>query len=83
MMKCIIEECNCFAKDRDYFFENEPLCDIHYIGYLEYLVQSFNVAISDFRADDSFTKYKIELKPVPVQKKLSSEVKSSSFKIKM
>ena len=84
-MKCVIENCQCTAKVRDYFFDDEPLCYEHYCGYLEFLVESFNVKVTAETAESSFEKYKIELKPLPAPqpKPKPKKQSSSAFKMKM
>lgn len=85
-MECIFEECNCIAKEREkYFFEGEPMCDMHYAGYLEWLLDSFNVYVSAERAESSFEKYKIDLRPITTKPRRKPKKKkvSSSFRIKM
>ncbi len=83
-MECIFEECNCVAEERKYFFDDEPMCIMHYAGYLEWLMDSFNVEVSAERAESSFEKYKIALKPFPAPPKPKPKKKANSgFKMKM
>lgn len=83
-MKCIIEDCYSDAKDRKYFFIDEPMCDLHYAGYLEWLLDSLNIEVSAEMAESSFEKYKIELKPLrPSPAKPKPKQPVSGFKMKM
>jgi hypothetical protein len=83
-MECIFEGCICEAKEREkYFFEDEPMYDMHYAGYLEWLLDSFNVYVSTERAESSFEKYKIDLRPIVPRPKPKKKKKTSSFRMKI
>lgn len=62
-MSCIL--CTNSGKDRKYFFPGKLLCDEHYAGYLEYLVDDFEDEMTSSSKSSAFEKYKIRLEPRP------------------
>ncbi len=52
----MIDNCQCKAKERKYYLRYEPLCDMHYLGYLELLLDSLNIEVSNEKATSSFVR---------------------------
>lgn len=85
-MSCVL--CGKTAKERKYFFPGEPLCDEHYAGYLEYVIDGFEDEMTSSEVSSAFEKYKISLvpKPKPIIKpmpKPSPSPYSSPYKMGM
>jgi len=73
MSKCIL--CTNRGEERKYFLENEPMCDIHYIGYLEFLLDDSEEEVTAEDANNAYEGYKLsmELKPRPLSEKEKEE----------
>jgi len=64
MEKCIL--CADSARERKYFFKEEPLCTMHYAEYLEFLIEEKGHTITVDDASSAFNKYKLTLEPTPL-----------------
>lgn len=64
MKSCIF--CTNIGKERKLFFPGKPMCDQHYIGYLEFLIEDFEDEITDSDKQSTYERYKIKLEPKPV-----------------
>ena len=70
------------GKDRRYFFQDSPLCDVDYTSYLEVLIEEMEDEVTAESARSAFEKHKITLepKPVPVARKEKKKTSRSSIR---
>ena len=71
MEKCIL--CADAARERKYFFKEEPLCTMHYSEYLEFLIEEKGHRITVDDASSAFSKYKLTLEPTPLSERARAE----------
>ena len=71
MKKCIL--CGDTAQTRKYFFEEKPLCSMHYAEYLEVLIEDKEQTITTDDASSAFNKYKLTLEPTPLSESQRAE----------
>ena len=76
MNKCIL--CADTAEERKYFFEDEPLCEMHYAEYLEFLIDDMKEDVTSKGASTAFNKYKLTL-----ESKLLSEGEQGNIEIEL
>jgi hypothetical protein len=81
MCTCIL--CLSVGKERRYFFPGKPLCDLHYSGYLEYVIEEFEEEVTTSNRESAYGKYKITLEPKPasVKQKSAPSTYRSPFKM--
>jgi hypothetical protein len=71
MKKCIL--CADLAQVRKYFFNDKPLCTMHYAEYLEFLIEEKDHPITADDASAAFSKYKLTLEPTPLSERARAE----------
>jgi len=71
MKRCIL--CADAARERKYFFKEEPLCTLHYAEYLEFLIEEKEHTITADDASSAFNKYKLTLEPTPLSESQRTE----------
>jgi len=69
--KCIL--CADLAQARKYFFDDKPLCTMHYAEYLEFLIEEKEQIITLSDASSAFSKYKMTLEPTPLSERARAE----------
>ena len=60
MSKCIL--CENIGNNRKFFFKDKPLCDSHYIAYLEFLITDDEKVTTD-AIEEAYERLEISLKP--------------------
>ncbi|NOR55525.1 MAG: hypothetical protein GQ531_04900 [Sulfurovum sp.] len=76
-MICCIDGCEETGEERKYFFKGMGLCIEHYAGYLVTIVDDFDTKVTVEKAESSFEKYKIVLKPIIPSPKPKPKPKSA------
>jgi len=62
--ECIL--CTYRAKERKYFFKDNPLCTMHYAEYLEVLIGNLEGTVGGDEASSAFSAYMKTLEPIPL-----------------
>ena len=71
MDKCTL--CGDSARTRKYFFQKQPLCDMHYAEYLEFLFNEMKAEVTAESAGSAFEHYRLTLEPRPMTAKERAE----------